>query len=190
MDHNNNNKLPAYKGIDQTGKMFGHWKVLKFAEWDYVHYNHRWLCLCTSCNKEFEVVSSSLTLGKSRSCVYCCALSGEMNGNWKGYKNIPGEVFYKVEYFARKRSMDFSISIEYLNDLWEESKGLCALSGMPIKLKSTASLDRIDSMQGYIKGNLQWVHKTVNRMKNNFPQEEFISICKKISNYKDKLDEN
>ena len=33
----------------------------------------------------------------------------------------------------------------------------------------------------YIKGNVQWLHKHVNIMKNSFPQEMFIYLCNKIT---------
>jgi hypothetical protein len=39
----------------------------------------------------------------------------------------------------------------------------------------------IDSYKGYIEGNIQWVDKHVNKMKNEFDQDYFIEICKKIS---------
>ena len=42
-------------------------------------------------------------------------------------------------------------------------------------------MDRIDSTKGYIKGNVQWVHKTVNIMKNTFDNTLFINLCKKIA---------
>jgi len=45
----------------------------------------------------------------------------------------------------------------------------------------TASLDRIDSSKGYVKGNLQWVHKDINMMKNHYNQKYFIEICKKVA---------
>ena len=47
----------------------------------------------------------------------------------------------------------------------------------------TASLDRIDSTKGYTKNNIQWVHKTINKMKNVLHDEEFIQWCNLIANY-------
>lgn len=49
--------------------------------------------------------------------------------------------------------------------------------------KRTASLDRIDSTRGYVVGNLQWIHKDLNLMKNTLPTSLFIEWCKKVSNY-------
>lgn len=46
---------------------------------------------------------------------------------------------------------------------------------------SDKSLDRIDSKKGYVVGNVQWVHKDINRMKNTFPQDYFIQVCKQIA---------
>jgi hypothetical protein len=48
-------------------------------------------------------------------------------------------------------------------------------------------LDRIDSSKGYIVGNVQWVHKHVNVMKNIFSQEMFIFICNQVSKNNDEV---
>jgi hypothetical protein len=47
----------------------------------------------------------------------------------------------------------------------------------------TASLDRIDSSKGYTLGNIQWVHKWVNLMKQDMTDQEFIEWCKTITNF-------
>jgi len=38
---------------------------------------------------------------------------------------------------------------------------------------TTASLDRINSSKGYTLDNVQWVHKTVNIMKQGLSDEDF-----------------
>jgi hypothetical protein len=48
--------------------------------------------------------------------------------------------------------------------------------------EATASLDRINSDEGYIKGNVQWVHKDINIMKNIYSSKYFIEMCKKVAN--------
>lgn len=50
------------------------------------------------------------------------------------------------------------------------------------KLDSTASLDRIDSSKDYTIGNVQWIHKSINLMKNVIPQDIFVEWCVKIAN--------
>jgi hypothetical protein len=46
---------------------------------------------------------------------------------------------------------------------------------------SNASLDRIDSSIGYVKGNVQWVTKNVNVAKQSMSQEKFISVCQQVA---------
>lgn len=70
----------------------------------------------------------------------------------------------------------------------DKQKSLCALTGLPIhigntKHKTTASLDRIDSNKGYIVGNVQWLHKDINRLKTNFDITRFIELCHLISKH-------
>lgn len=43
---------------------------------------------------------------------------------------------------------------------------------------TTASLDRIDSKIGYIEGNVQWVHKDINKMKNSHTHATFLQWCR------------
>jgi len=44
----------------------------------------------------------------------------------------------------------------------------------------TASLDRIDSSIGYIKSNIQWVHKRVNLIKSDMDQKDLLYWCSLI----------
>ena len=84
--------------------------------------------------------------------------------------------------------LDGSIeNMEYLNSI---ANDYCAISGIPITYKKmcrqtdcTASLDRIDSSKGYVKGNTQWVHKDINRMRMQMSMDKFISVCKQISDF-------
>ena len=80
------------------------------------------------------------------------------------------------------------ITKEYIWDLFIKQNRKCALSGIeltfPLKNNDksyNASLDRIDSSLGYIEGNVQWVDKTINIMKNKFNQTYFIELCKKVA---------
>jgi hypothetical protein len=44
-------------------------------------------------------------------------------------------------------------------------------------------LDRIDSSQGYVSGNVQWVHTIINFMKTSLPQREFIRWCRLVTDH-------
>lgn len=44
----------------------------------------------------------------------------------------------------------------------------------------SASLDRIESNKGYVVDNIQWVHKFVNVMKWNIPEDNFIDWRRRV----------
>lgn len=48
--------------------------------------------------------------------------------------------------------------------------------------ENSASLDRIDSSQGYIEGNVWWVHKIVNVIKLDFSFNELVQLCQMVVN--------
>ena len=96
--------------------------------------------------------------------------------------NIPLENFV---YWAAGRGRECNLTEKYIAQLYVNQKGLCAISGLPLD-ESVMSLDRKNSNKDYIKGNVQWVHVMVNRMKSNFAEKDFIKMCVVISKYKNK----
>jgi hypothetical protein len=99
--------------------------------------------------------------------------------------------YSRIKKSARERKIVFDVSMGYLWELFEKQNSMCVLSGLKIKLDKqcidvTASLDRIDSSKGYIEGNVQWVHKDVNKMKQDYSDDYFIKICKLIAKINDK----
>lgn len=150
-------------------------------------------CMVTcECGKSKKVRLDSYLSGRYYSCG-CHAknrpnVTCEKNGAFAGVGDIRGVHFVNISTQAKKRGKIFSVSRQYLWDLFVRQNNKCALSGVPIKFgrvyfkhETTASLDRIDSSKGYIEGNVQWVHKDVNRMKNDFKQSYFLEMCKHIT---------
>lgn len=121
----------------------------------------------------------------------------------RGYKELPLSFFNTYKYRAKSRGLEFKISIEYAYSIFENQRRRCALSGLPITLphenlpvtniinghrnidfsRFNASIDRIDSSKGYIEGNIQWVHRDINKMKMDFTQDHFCKLCTLINNY-------
>lgn len=91
---------------------------------------------------------------------------------------------------AAERNYMFKLTPKYLWELYLQQGRLCNLSGIPIEFiagrdaitATSASLDRIDSSQPYIEGNVQWTHKDINWMKNTFNQGKFIELCTLVAN--------
>jgi len=142
--------------------------------------------LCPLCN-------STQTYGRK------CHLDEAIRGNWKckscsnydnNYKGrfnlIPYTWFSVKQKSGISRGYVWELSIEDIWNLYITQDGVCALSGVPITwsakgLTATASIDRIDSSEGYILENIQLVHKDINFMKQQYSQEYFIEMCKAVA---------
>lgn len=174
----------SHKGEDYTGRKIGHWTVIRLvSNTGHPKYNQIWECEC-DCGHTHIVDKDVIIYGHDDNGCRDCV--GERhraanNANWKGHKEIPRSYFYSLQDGAKSRSIPFHITIEEAQALWEKSQGICGLSGLPIEMGKTASLDRIDSRGEYTLANLQWIHKDVNRMKNKYSQPYFIEICKAVA---------
>jgi hypothetical protein len=180
------NTKPVYKGIDYTEKQFGSWKVLgpiSCIKGGGKNYKTKWLCQCSCGSKPTFVTKENLIKGLTTGCKDCYSErhSGSNNPNWKGHENIPMSLITRIKNGANIRGISYKLTEEYLNDLWVNSNGRCSISGINISIGKDASLDRVDSSIGYIPGNVQWVHKDINRMKNNIDQERFIELCHAVA---------
>lgn len=180
-----------------NGDKIGQWTVVDGT--DFVRKNHKHIKVKCSCGNICNIRKYRLTTGKSLRCQSCASkshdLPDEFTIRWIGNSigEVTGTMFSHIRSKARERDMEFNISKEYLSDLFEKQSHKYALSGIPItlskKIKSnnpdfsfiTASVDRIDSNIGYVEGNIQWVHKDINRMKMNYNNEYFIQTCKLIA---------
>lgn len=76
---------------------------------------------------------------------------------------------------------------DYLYRLFKEQNGVCALSGVPMKVEKRAvsclSLDQICAGKGYVVGNVQWVAWAANRAKGDMDSDVFLDMCHKIVEY-------
>lgn len=114
------------------------------------------------------------------------------NNGCKSVGDISGTLFLSFKYSAKARKIKFDITNKYIWNVFITQNGKCALSGLQINLsrevinghpcfsKYTASLDRIDNNIGYIEGNIQWVHKDINYLRNRYSIEYLTNICSNI----------
>ncbi len=153
---------------------------------------HVWLCNC-NCGNQKIILDHSLKCGKTRSCGCLSKSSGKNSALYTGFEDISGKVWSKIKSGAKSRNLEFSISVKYAWNLFLEQNRQCSLTGRDLVFAetsekqdsghTTASLDRIDSALGYTENNIQWVHKDINQMKWTLSQEDFILLCKEVSNY-------
>ena len=147
-----------------------------------------WLCNC-SCGRTVEVLGKYLTSGDTKSCG--CYSKGNAH-NRDAVADITKSFWTPIQRQAERRGIPFEITREQVWNIFEKQKRRCALSGVELRFSTnirdqrgtqTASLDRIDNTRGYISGNVQWVHKYVNIMKNVMTQEDFLTWCRRIARY-------
>lgn len=172
------------KRLPIIGELINNWqvvesKVLRKHGRSYIKVK----CLCDD-KTESDLPYSHLESKKSLGCKACSRFHTS-----KGYKLITGTFWSLIENSARKRNIEFSISIKDAWDLYLKQNKSCALSGISINFEPstnkhenlrTCSLDRIDSKKGYTLDNIQWVHKDINIMKNRFNEDYFKDMIKKI----------
>ena len=116
------------------------------------------------------------------------------NANWKGFGDLSGDHWRRITKGAESRNLEMTITIEDAWNKYLQQNGKCAISGVDITLrgqeigisskyvheKTTASLDRIDSKNGYTLDNIQWIHKDLNQMKSDRSMETFLYWIKTI----------
>jgi len=141
------------------------------------------------CGKLAYCTKQELESGKRNRCDAC----GKKKRFGERVDDISINFFHNYKRSATKRGIEFTITLEYIANLYKEQDGKCAISGVNIDIKGTpwkgqtGSLDRIDPTKGYVEGNVQWVHKQINEMKWDLQPEEFYNMVKQIYEY-NKLD--
>ena len=170
-----------------VGRRFGKLTVVEDSN-QRLHKHKMWRCEC-DCGNEKLVSSHHLTSNAVKSCGCSSGYeSGDKNPFFKGYKEIHSVVFRGYQRGAKSRNLEFNVTIEQIWELYVQQGRKCAVSGLPIAFTKntnksrhdTASLDRIDSSRGYTIDNVQWVHKEINTMKMNIPQDRFLELCRQV----------
>lgn len=109
--------------------------------------------------------------------------------NLQTHKEIPPGLWTGLLRGARDRDLIVQIDRAYIWDLYIKQNRRCALTGWDVlfslkKGLNTASVDRIDSDLGYLLGNVQIVHKLVNRAKVNYNELDFYALCKAVHQHR------
>lgn len=104
----------------------------------------------------------------------------------KKYQEIPKGWFDAKKRRAAERGKEWDITIEYIWKIYLKQGRVCALSGLPLDFdyeseNGTVSIDRIKNEKGYVKRNIQLIHKDLNYMKYVYDQQYFIKMCKLVA---------
>ena len=169
------------------GKRFGNLVVVRLAG-KYRRAN-RYECLC-DCGKSVTVIGWTLTKGNTKSCGCLSRRTGRDRPGFRGCGEISQTFWGRVEANASCRGLLVGVTVEQAWELYQRQGARCAYTGVELRLPRnstdcrngfpTASLDRIDSSKDYTPDNVQWVHKTINLMKSNLSEAEFIRWCRLV----------
>jgi len=147
-------------------------------------YTHR----CKSCEKLWrqEHYKNNTKRITARNKTY-----REENGPWYN-KSIEHRLRYTIQcgvIRAKKKNIEWNLSLLFLLKLWEKQKMMCAYSGVPLTFEDnhphTISLDRLDSSKGYTEDNVQLVCTIVNYIKQRFDEQSFFDYCSLVTQYAD-----
>lgn len=173
----------ANKLKDLSAQRFGRLTIVKRSEVKLTNAT-LWECVC-DCGKKILARGCNLKSGKTTSCG--CFRFEEQ---WKGFGEISGNYWSSIVRRSKKINREVNITIQDGWNLFLEQNRKCVYTGLELSFHSnwrkhhdcqTASLDRINSDLGYIKGNVQWVHKTIQLMKNSLNESVFISMCELVA---------
>lgn len=85
-----------------------------------------------------------------------------------------------------RKDLEVSLTLEDLKEVWESQRGICPYLQVVLHLGETnnpnlqASLDRIDSSKGYVRGNIQFISRTLNYAKSSYSEENLRNLFQLI----------
>ena len=167
------------------------------------------LICCNGCGVEFEKESRYVKAAEKKGRQHFCSLAclgpinlqrgkekiDKWNNGEENRKHLQNICKNKLDEYSPfrpflascfKRNKDCDLDLSYLKELWEKQNGKCFITNVDLVLKKNynrnfqASLDRIDSSKGYIRGNVRYISVSVNWLKNELDDNhvrEFIQIC-------------
>ena len=150
-------------------------------------------CLC-DCGNITHPCIDGLKDGRIQSCG-CYKKDQVSKRCYTGGKYMTGAELAGLRKNAQIRNLEFSITAQDVDEVYEKQNKKCNLSGIDIIFNSTqlqgngkiirgnASVDRKDNSKGYTKDNIQILHMYVNEAKWDRSQEDFIEMCTKIYKY-------
>ena len=164
-------------------------------------WEHEWLdgkLLCHYCNEYKDVEEFSAKGSKSRirnGRRYICKQCGTIRQK-KHNRALPDAQklarclrwrWLGAQDRSKREGIDFSLTLEDINNLWVAQDGTCALSGIKMtyelqngRTPTNVSIDKIDRTGGYVTGNVQLVCMACNQMKSDLSEDEMYQFCKKI----------
>jgi hypothetical protein len=143
---------------------------------------------CHGCHAEFEIESGRYTSRhrENHGIHYCNRSCYYLHNHGKT------PFGYFIDKSRSRNRWEYDIDPEFLSELWKKQNGKCAYTGITMILPESkkrfckyrsiekASLDRIDTTKGYLKGNVEFVCQGINFAKHDYSKQEVMSFIQKI----------
>lgn len=144
---------------------------------------------CDECKEEFDMTKWKYNYKhKENNGKHYCSLACF-------HKNKSQFAFgYFIDKGHSSKRWECDLDVEYLTELWIRQNGICPYTGIKMllpkskrqftKLRSIekASLDRIDTTKGYLKGNVEFVCQGINFAKHDYSKEDVLRFVEHIKN--------
>jgi len=146
--------------------------------------------ICTACGDEKPVAAFYKGFSQSRPVCKACIL----RANKQRVQSCPLEYlrtnWIRLKHIRKRQGYCVDLVVEDLREIFEKQQGLCALSGVVMTFHpeadqsrgTNASIDRIDSTQGYSRDNVRLVCSRVNLMRGNQCDGDFYWWAKTVVN--------
>ena len=191
------------RSINYSNKIIGKWKVNNWRRVKNPRFLNtgkgaetiiEWHCKCTLCNSterwlSAEILSHISTKKKINRGIIGCGCERYYLNNKFG--SIVDQSCFDRFHNAKKRARDFSLDFD-IDPTDCISPKYCPILGIKLErnngksfTENSPSLDRIDPVKGYVKGNVQVISMQANRMKNDGSIEELLLLSKWIKMQKD-----
>lgn len=169
--------------ILKIGDKFKGWTIISGPR--IYHNTQQWLAQCECGNTRWFQSSELLNENKCFKCRNCMITT--RIATFISNKGAVGELtigkYNKLKKSAESRNISFTVTVEFLWNLYIKQNGICAITGDEIQSIKKASLDRIDSKKGYEEGNVQWVTYQANVSKHIMSMNQLYEFCKKVLNH-------
>ena len=159
------------------------------AKWEAIKAENKLICKVCSAEKTLDYFSRTnlhRKLPYMSWCTECKKCEQERKkkerrkgAQTKGLEYNITSLFKHIQRRAKLYSMELTIDVPFLVELFENQKGICPYTGLPMSFEihnyQRLSLDRINSDLGYTKENIVWCCWIANNMKQDMNPHEFKS---------------
>jgi len=187
----------SIKGLKRRNKKYGIF-CSKKCYYDYLASNDFSTyvnLVCSVCGKEFKRKASIEKSNRKIFTRVCCSRKCSSIVEHGTEEDLKSRLFYQLSQVIRQKTVFVGedVTPDYLLRLWKSQEGKCPYTGEELVLKKhrkrgdklpyQASIDRIDSSKGYVRGNIEFVSLMANYAKNTWSKEQLIEFFKKVANH-------